>query len=544
MGTTQKRAMIIGAGPAGLTAAYEFLTRTDIIPIVLEKADYMGGIARTHNYKGNRIDLGGHRFFSKSDRVMQWWLDRLPLQQAKGTGGNLAYRGSRRHLAATNQGPNPDREDRVMLLRNRKSRIYFLRKLFEYPLRLNPETLSNLGLVRVVRIVLSYLKVVLFPPRRIENLEEFFISRFGEELYLTFFKSYTEKVWGVSCSRISAEWGAQRIKGLSITRAVLHFVKSVLASRKELEQRDVETSLIEQFLYPKFGPGQIWEHVADEVRRMGGQILTGWNVDRVEVGDGNIRAIAARDASGSSRVFEGDYFFSTMPVQELVHALNTSVPPDVQEISDGLAYRDFMTVGLLVNKLKLTEPGPDRQERITDNWIYIQEPDVLAGRLQIFNNWSPYMVSDPSKVWLGVEYFCSKTDRLWCLHDRDMADLATAELQKIGIIDAADVIDSTVLRMPKSYPAYFGTYNRFDRVREYLDAFENLFLIGRNGMHKYNNQDHSMLTAMMAVDNIIAGSMEKANLWEVNTEMDYHEQKQTAASALEERVKARGATAA
>jgi protoporphyrinogen oxidase len=522
---TQERAIIIGAGPAGLTAAYELLTRTGIAPIVLEKSTYMGGIARTHKYKGNRIDIGGHRFFSKSDRVMQWWLDRIPLQRTEDP-QKIAHQGKSRYLECTANGPDPEREDRVMLLRKRKSRIYFLRRFFEYPIRLDGNTISALGLIRMIRIVASYLKTVMFPPKEVENLEQFFISRFGKELYLTFFKSYTEKVWGTPCHKISAEWGAQRIKGLSITRAVLHFAKRALSSRQDIAQKDTETSLIEQFLYPKFGPGQMWEHVAAEVQRMGGEVLTGWNVESVETVNGVVKSIAARHDSGATRRFEGEYFFSTMPVQELVNALETPAPADVKEVSDGLVYRDFITVGLLLNKLKARDAGTGEAKPITDNWIYIQEPDVHAGRLQIFNNWSPYMVADPSKTWVGVEYFCYETDKLWKLPDQEMAALAAQELDKIGIIDKADVVDSTVLRMPKTYPAYFGTYAQFDKVREYLSRFDNLFLVGRNGMHKYNNQDHSMLTAMIAVDNIIVGRTDKTNLWDVNTEMEYHEQTQ------------------
>ena len=271
-----KKAIIIGAGPAGLTAAYELLTRKNIVPVILEKSTYMGGISRTHNYKGNRIDLGGHRFFSKSDRVMKWWLERLPLQRSTTGDQPISYQGSTRFLSTTGEGPDPDKNDDVMLLRKRKSRIYLLRKFFEYPIRLNPDTLKKLGLVRVLRIGLSYLKAVLFPPSKVENLEDVFISRFGRELYLTFFKSYTEKVWGVPCNHISAEWGEQRIKGLSVTKTVLHFISQAFRSSTDLAQKEIETSLIEQFLYPKFGPGQMWEEVARQVCAMGGEIPRIW----------------------------------------------------------------------------------------------------------------------------------------------------------------------------------------------------------------------------------------------------------------------------
>jgi protoporphyrinogen oxidase len=505
MPNPQKTAIIIGAGPAGLTAAYELLTRTGIRPIVLERSSYMGGISRTIAYKGNRMDLGGHRFFSKSDRVMDWWLAHLPLAREDG---------------------EADRKDAVMLLRSRKSRIYFLRKFFDYPIQLTPGTLANLGLRRTLRIALSYAHSALFPIRPAVNLEQFFINRFGRELYLTFFKSYTEKVWGARCEEISSEWGAQRIKGLSIRRAIAHFLKQALGrSRQEVAQKQTETSLIEQFLYPKFGPGQVWEEVARKVTAMGGEVVTGFEAAGVEVDNDRVVAVTGKDENGNERRFAGDWFFSTTSVQELVGALHCEVPDPVRKVAEGLQYRDFITVGLLLQRLKVRDPGANNGRLVADNWIYVQEPDVLVGRLQIFNNWSPYLVADPSKVWVGAEYFCREDDELWRKSDREMSQLAIAELAKIDIIEAADVLDSTVARMPKTYPAYFGAYDRFPEVRAYLDRFSNLFLIGRNGMHKYNNQDHSMLTAMVAVDNIIAGREDKENIWAVNTESEYHESK-------------------
>jgi len=519
----KKRAVIIGAGPAGLTAAYELLTRSDIVPVVLEKSSYMGGISRTINYKGNRIDLGGHRFFSKSDRVMEWWMQQMPLEKGSGS-QKITYHQLTRDIPETGNGLSPDMTDSVLLVRKRRSRIYFLRKLFEYPVQLNWKTLSQLGSMRTFRIGLSYLHTLIFPPKNIVNLEQFFVSRFGRELYLTFFKDYTEKVWGVPCTQISSAWGEQRVKKLSIAKALFHYLRTPAAKRSDIAQKQTETSLIEQFLYPKFGPGQMWETVAQKVLKMGGEILTGVEVNQVHCKGARIEALSAKNTQGETRTISGDYFFSTMPIQELVRAVNCPVPPNVRDVSDGLLYRDFIAVGLLVKKLKIGSNG-SAQKLIDDNWIYIQEPDVLAGRLQIFNNWSPYMVADPNRVWLGVEYFCYETDDLWKKSDTEMAELAREELNRIGIIDREDVLDSTVIRMPKTYPAYFGSYSRFAEIREYLDSFENLFLLGRNGMHKYNNQDHSMLTAMVAVDTILAGSMDKAAIWNVNTEMEYHEEK-------------------
>ncbi len=553
-----EKAIIIGAGPAGLTAAFELLTRTDVKPIVLEMSTYMGGISRTVEYKGNRIDIGGHRFFSKSDRVMDWWLQHMPLESSsvhsstphKGNGhlggnhngngngnGNghhpgvhvITYQNQKRTLPTN--APTSD-GDEVMLLRERKSRIYFLRKFFEYPIQLSVETLRNLGIVRIVKIGFSYIWTALFPPKRVENLEEFFVSRFGRELYKTFFKSYTEKVWGVPCREISAEWGAQRIKGLSVMKTIGHIFKKMFRGPNDLRQKDTETSLIEQFMYPKFGPGQMWEIVAEKVRDMGGEILTEMSVEKIHTVGDRVQFVSARDRDGELHHFAGEYFFSTMPVKELVNALQTSVPAEVREIANGLQYRDFVTVGLLVNKLVVKDQGQEGGQ-VKDNWIYIQEPEVTAGRLQIFNNWSPYLVRDPNTVWIGVEYFCYETDPFWSMPDEEIGALAKRELERIGIIHKEDVLDYTVIRMPKTYPAYFGAYERFDIVREYLDAFDNLFLVGRNGMHKYNNQDHSMLTAMTAVDNIQSGRVDKSNIWAVNTEMEYHEEKAPAAQEKE-----------
>jgi protoporphyrinogen oxidase len=548
-----KKAIIIGAGPAGLTAAYELLTRSDVKPVVLEKSTYMGGISRTVNYKGNRIDIGGHRFFSKSDRVMNWWLQHMPMEHVGGSNGNgnsnglkIAYHNMSREVPAAKTGPEASSTELVMLVRKRKSRIYFLRKFFEYPISLNKATLANLGPIRTVKIGASYARSVLFPVKNPVNLEQFFINRFGRELYETFFKSYTEKVWGVPCEQISAEWGAQRVKGLSITKTLLHFAKKAMNARNgraDVAQKDTETSLIEKFLYPKYGPGQMWETVAQKVLEMGGEIHTQFDVRGLRCKGNRIVGLTGVDAQGNERNFSGDYFFSTMPVKELVQSLDTEVPANVAEVSQGLQYRDFITVGLLLKDLKVSAEGAaklngngnGRKPLIADNWIYIQEPDVRAGRLQIFNNWSPHLVVRPDQVWVGVEYFCYEGDDLWKKSDAEMAEFAREELHKIGIIEKANVLDHTVIRMPKTYPAYFGAYERFDEIREYLDKFENLFLVGRNGMHKYNNQDHSMLTAMMAVDNILAGRTDKSNLWEVNTEMEYHESKEERASAAASR---------
>ena len=527
-----QRAIIIGAGPAGLTAAMELLERTGIVPIVLEKSDFMGGISRTVNYKGNRIDIGGHRFFSKSDRVMDWWKKILPVEGGAEGSQTIQYHHQSRPIERHTSAPDARTTDRVMLVRQRRSRIFYLRKFFDYPIRLTADTIRKLGLVKVARIGLSYARSVLRPIHPERTLEQFFINRFGRELYRTFFKSYTEKVWGVSCSQISAEWGAQRIKGLSILKSVAHAIRTTFQASGDVAQRKTETSLIERFLYPKFGPGQMWEEVARRVLEKGGVILTGWKVERIERDrGGRILSIGARHASGETRSFRGQWYFSTMPVKELIANMTPPAPDEIQEIARGLQYRDFITVGLLCERLLLSDATANGKTAIRDNWIYIQEPDVLVGRLQIFNNWSPYMVQDPNKTWIGLEYFCNEGDELWRRPDEEMLALGKAELERMGIARAADILDGTVIRMEKTYPAYFGAYERFDEIRNWVNRHSNLFLIGRNGMHKYNNQDHSMLTAMVAVDNIIAGVTDRDNLWALNTEQEYHEDKQPTATA-------------
>ncbi len=515
--------MIIGAGPAGLTAALELLRRTGIRPVVLEKSQYMGGISRTVAYKGNRIDIGGHRFFSKSDRVMDWWMSLAPVEQTGESQHRLVYQGQERMFSSGGLAPIAS-SGLVMLVRPRKSRIFFLRKFFDYPLKLNTATLRKLGVVRTFRAGFSYLASSLRPIRPEKTLEDFLINRFGRHMYRTFFKSYSEKVWGVPCNQISAEFGAQRIKGLSLRKAILHhFKKLVDAGAEDISQKGTETSLIDKFLYPKLGPGQLWEEVANRVCAQGGEILTGWTACGVRTSGDRVTGVIARSDAGEERFFPGQYVFSTMPVKELVESFDARPPREVQEVSDGLVYRDFITVGLLLNRLNISDQGEQGEQLLKDTWIYIQEPDVLVGRMQIFNNWSPYMVSDPGKVWIGLEYFCYDTDELWRKSDQEMIALAVQEAEKMGIIASADVLDATVLRMEKTYPAYFGTYDRFPVIRDFVDRYENLFLVGRNGMHKYNNQDHSMLTAMTAVDNIVEGRRDKSNIWAVNTEMEYHE---------------------
>jgi len=524
-----KIAIIIGAGPAGLTAAYELITKTDIKPIIIEKTNDIGGLSKTVVHNGNRMDIGGHRFFSKSDVVMKWWQNILPLQ---GSGSkddiqeDIYYQNKKRSVKLSTNGPDPEKDDEVMLIRKRLSRIFFLRKFFDYPITLNRKTVSNLGFIRIFKIAFTYTWVKLFRVKNIRSLEDFFISRFGTELYKTFFKDYTKKVWGRPCNEIGADWGAQRVKELSVSRAIRHAIRPAFRKDKTIEQKGTDTSLIDQFMYPKLGPGQMWETVARLVEEKGAIIIKNSDVVKVDIAEGQVCELSYFDRAVNleSRI-KGDYFFSTMPVKDLIAAMGDKVPGEVKEVALNLQYRDFITVGLLLNKLKIKCEAniPSSGGLIPDNWIYIQEKDVKIGRLQIYNNWSPYMVADSSKIWIGLEYFCNEGDELWEMSDADFIRFAIDELHQIDIIDRAEVIDKTMIRVPKTYPAYFGTYTQFDVVSNFTDQLENLFLIGRNGMHKYNNQDHSMLTAMAAVDNIINGERSKNNIWEINTEEDFHE---------------------
>lgn len=517
--------VIAGAGPAGLTAAVELLRHTKLRPIVFEADSQVGGISKTVCYRGNRMDLGGHRFFSKSDWVMNWWQELLPAEQ-QAEPVSLAYQGRKREFSAvpsTSSDP-----DKVMLLRPRLSRIYYRRRFFDYPLKLSARTLGNLGLVQAALIGTSYIRARLLPRENEATLEDFFINRFGQRLYRTFFKDYTEKVWGVPCTEISAEWGAQRVKGLSITAALKHAVGAALRRGKDVAQKDVETSLIERFLYPKFGPGQMWEEAASLVEQLGGEVHLGHRIVGIRRTGEHITGVDIEDLStGGRRTLSCDAFISTMPLAELVRQLQ---PDDASLAASAAAlpYRDFMTAGLVVKRMKggSADRSGSNPEMPPDNWIYIQEPDVRLGRLQIFNNWSPYLVADPSTVSLGLEYFCTEGDDLWSMQDADFLRFAASELEKIGLLDCNDVLDGHVVRQKKAYPAYFGEYRQIGRIREFLDTFGNLYAIGRNGMHRYNNQDHSMLAARAAVELIASGQAnpDRSALWAINTEEDYHEE--------------------
>ena len=513
-----KQIVIIGAGPAGLTAAIELLKQGHTVT-VLEGTDRIGGISQTVRYQGNRMDIGGHRFFSKDERVNAWWAERMPLQ------GAPAWDDKRLNTEKeyATSGPDPEKTDRVMLVRDRVSRIYFHRHFFDYPISLKWSTIRNMGLLTTLRAGFSYLFscVHKLPETSLEN---FYINRFGRVLYSMFFESYTEKVWGRHPSRISADWGAQRVKGLSIRAILKDIFRKLLGTKGE-----AETSLIERFYYPKYGPGQLWELAADEVRSLGGEIKMNCPVTALEAADGRIVTIRYRE-EGEERSIAADEVLSSMPVRDLIRDLEgVQVPEGVREAADALPYRDFITVGLLLKDLLIQNDTKRRtiRDRVPDCWIYVQDKDVRLGRVQIFNNWSPYMVRDPEgTVWVGLEYFCNEGDELWQKSEAELIDLGKREIERIGIARGTDVLDAHAERVKKAYPAYFDGYAQMDDIIRYLDSFENLYCIGRNGQHRYNNMDHSMATAFAAVEILERGGGDKSALWQVNTEQSYHEEKE------------------
>ncbi|WP_212523400.1 NAD(P)/FAD-dependent oxidoreductase [Actibacterium sp. MT2.3-13A] len=521
-------AIIIGAGPAGLTAAYELATRSDIRPILFEAGDQVGGISKTVNYKGNRIDIGGHRFFSKSRRVMDWWLNILPLEAGAAAPGEaiaLSYHNRRHDLSAPRAGADPEATDEVMLVRPRVSRILFDGKFFDYPIRFGLGTLARLGPARTARIMAGYARARMRPIRPEVSLRDFIINRFGRELYETFFENYTEKVWGVPCEEIPAGWGAQRIKGVSISALVRNALRKLRPQSGGIAQRGVETSLIERFLYPKHGPGQLWEKVAGQVTARGGELHCRTRVVALNHDGERVTSVVTEDANGTRRTVACDYVFSSMAVKDLIAGWTPPAPAAVAGVAGDLPYRDFITIGVLLSRLRLAG-GTDAaglSQKIPDNWIYVQEPGVKVGRIQIFNNWSPALVADPGDIWLGLEYFVNEGDDFWTLPDAEMTEFAVRELGALGFALPEDVKDSVVVRSPKAYPAYFGSYERFDVVRDYVSGFANLYCVGRNGMHRYNNQDHSMLTAMVSVDGILEGRDVHEEVWDINTEEEYHE---------------------
>lgn len=516
-----KKVLIIGAGPAGLTAAYELLKKGngEYEVIVFEESNDFGGIAKTVNYKGNRMDMGGHRFFSKVPEVNEWWDNILPMQ------GKPSWDDKKldRTIPLTDGGPNPNKVDRVMLTRHRVSRIFFDDKFYDYPVSLKMETLKNMGFFKTIVVGFSYLKAMIFKKPE-DNLENFYINRFGRKLYQMFFEYYTENLWGRHPSEIDASWGKQRVKGLSITAVI----KDIFGKIFKKKNRKVETSLIEEFKYPKFGPGQLWEVTADEVIKMGGKIIKNAKVTKLQKDENNNIVSLSYEKDGEEIVEEGDYFISSMPVKDLVGGMN-DVPEDMAAIAKGLPYRDYMTLGVLVSKINLKNTTNLKTigNIVPDCWVYVQDRRVKLGRFQVYNNWSPYMVKDLEKtVWIGLEYFVNEGDEFWNMEEEEFSKLGIDEMIKIGLItDKSVVLDTHMEKVKKAYPAYFDTYSEMDKLVEYLSSIENLYCVGRNGQHRYNNIDHSMCTSFETVKNILSGEKDKSNIWSVNTEKEYHEEK-------------------
>lgn len=516
-----KRVVVIGAGPAGITAAYELLNKSkEYEVVVLEESDEIGGISKTVRYKGNRMDIGGHRFFSKDGRVTAWWEKMMPTQGAPARDDAILDR----KKPLVSGGPDPEKEDRVMLVRHRVSRIYYKKKFFDYPISMKPQTFINMGFISTMKAGFSYLHCC-FVKKKEDSLENFYINRFGRVLYGMFFEGYTEKLWGRHPSEIAADWGAQRVKGLSVLAIIKDMFLKLIPGKKN---RKVETSLIEEFFYPKFGPGQLWETAAGEVEKLGGTIQKNSKVTKLRTDKTGKILSVIYEKDGVETELAGDYIISTMPVKDLVDGMN-DVPDDMKRIADGLPYRDFVTVGLLVNKLNLVNKTKFETlgNIVPDCWIYVQDTGVKLGRIQIFNNWSPYLLEDPEhKVWIGLEYFCAEGDDFWNMPQEDCVKMAVRELVTMGVLESeTEVLDSHRERVKKAYPAYFDTYSEMDGLIEYLNTFENLYCIGRNGQHRYNNMDHSMATAFEAVKDILSGSTDKSNIWNVNTDQEYHEEK-------------------
>lgn len=518
-----KSVVIIGAGPAGLTAAYQLLKeKPDYHVTVLEATDRIGGISQTIRVGGNRMDMGGHRFFSKDPQVNAWWQELMPIQ------GMPAYDDKRlgKDKAFVPGGPDPEAEDRVMLIRERVSRIFYNHCFFDYPVSLSWSTFKGMGLGTTLKAGCSYLASLLHKLPE-TSLESFYINRFGRVLYSMFFEGYTEKLWGRHPRDISADWGAQRVKGLSILAVLRDIGQKLLPWRKP---HAVETSLIEQFLYPKMGPGQLWELAAERICQWGGEIRMNSPVIGIHMEGASVQSVAFRTEEGEG-ILTADYVLSSMPVADLVPLLAKNngfvCSPEVLEAALSLPYRGFVTVGLLVKGMKLTHQTGKKTLGgiVPDCWIYVQDTGVKLGRIQVFNNWSPYMVEKPEDtVWLGLEYFCTQGDAFWQRSDASIIAQAQEELVRIGVIDADAVLLAHCERIPKAYPAYFDSYAKMGEIVACLDAVQNLYCIGRNGQHRYNNMDHSMATAFAAVDCILQGREDKTAVWHVNTEQEYHEE--------------------
>ena len=515
----KKKVVIIGAGPAGLTAGYYLLKNSkDYEVTILESSNQVGGISKTINYDGNRMDLGGHRFFTKDDKVNEIWQELMKIQ---GTGSYDDIKLDTKKEFSLD-GPTPEKEDNVFLVRNRVSRIYYKKKFFDYPVNLSFNTIKNLGFIQTMESGVSYLKSTVVKKDE-TNLENFYINRFGKKLYNIFFKGYTEKLWGRSPEIIDSSWGSQRVKGISIKEVLKDYFCKVF----KINNKNKQTSLIESFNYPKYGPGQMYEEMEKQIIKNGGTILKEHEVIKINNKNNKIESVICLN-NNKKKEIKGDIFISSMPIKDLINGMN-SVSKKVNYIATNLPYRDFITVGLILNNLKIKNKTKIKtlNNNIPDCWIYVQSTDVKLGRIQVFNNWSPYLVKDiGNTITLGLEYFCNENDEFWNKTNDELLEIATNELIKMGIIESKDnVLNYHVEKVKKAYPAYFDTYKDFNIVRKYLDKYTNLYCIGRNGQHRYNNMDHSMECAITCIDNILNNKKDKSNIWNVNTEKEYHEKK-------------------
>lgn len=515
MNNKYKKVIIIGAGPAGLTAAYELLRKGYKVK-VFEESTVVGGISKTVTYKGNRMDMGGHRFFSKSLKVNEWWNTMMPMQGSPSKDDILL----KRKVPLYKGGPDPEKTDNVMLTRNRVSRIFFDGKFYDYPISLKLDTFRNMGLKNTVKCGISY---VVSACRKLpeSNLENYYINSFGKKLYSMFFENYTENLWGRHPRDIDASWGAQRTKGLSVAG----IIKNVFGKALHKKNRHINTSLVESFKYPKLGPGELWEITASKVEELGGIIKKESKVIRLHKRAKSIEGITY-ERDGKEFYEEGDIIISSMPLKDLVTGMN-DIPREICRIAEGLPYRDYVTLGVLVKGIALRNTTKINTINgiVPDCWIYVHDKSVKMGRFQIYNNWSPYMVKDiENTVWIGLEYFCNEGDDFWNKTESEIAKQGIAEMIKIGLItDEAMVLDYHMEKVKKAYPAYFDTYSEIDKLINYLNTIENLYCVGRNGQHKYNNLDHSMMTSFETVKCIISGEKDKSSIWKVNTEKEYHE---------------------
>ncbi len=518
----EKNVVIIGAGPAGVTAGYELLSRSkEYNVIILEESNDIGGISKTVNVNGNRMDMGGHRFFSKNDRVNAWWDKFMPKQGAPAYDDKVLNRS----VSLVNGGPNPEVDDLVMLRRRRISRIYYRKKFIDYPISLTWKTIRSLSITEFFAVGFSYLKTII-KKRKENSLEDFYVNRFGKKLYSMFFEGYTEKLWGRHPREIAPDWGAQRSKGLSVGTIIFDIIKKKLGLKKN-DGKNVETSLIEEYSYPKYGPGQLWEVVADKITKLNGDIRLNSRVVGIEQQNGKVTKVHYEN-QGKIYTLDADIVISSMPIKDLIASMN-GVPSRIKALAEKLPYRDYVTVGILVKQLGLKNETKysTLMDIVPDCWLYIQDSGVKLGRVQIYNNWSPYLVEKPEDtIWIGAEFFCTEGDEYWNKSKDEWSDLAVRELIKIGIIlDESDVIMTHKVTVKKAYPAYFDSYAYIDEIISYLNEHENLYCVGRNGQHRYNNMDHSMVTSFETVDNILSGKKSKENIWNVNTEKVYHEEK-------------------